>query len=443
MKLIRSIYLSNRLFLLVIIIAVIFVFGHFFDPVYTIGKIVSLLSIAILIIDFLLLYGSRNSFLATRETREKLSIGDNNDIFIDIKNLYSFPVSISIIDELPKQFQIRDFVINSFLKSREEKRFVYQLKPLERGEYMFGKTNIYVSSFLGLVKKRFTYDNPVMVPVYPSFIQMRKYKLLAVSNRLVEAGIKRIRRIGQHSEFDQVREYVKGDDYRTINWKATAHHHELMVNQYQDERSQEVYSLIDMGRVMKMPFEGMTLLDYSINASLVISNIAINKYDKAGLITFNNQVHTILPASRKSNSILRILEILYNQKTNFQESNFDLLYITVKKKINQRSLLILYTNFESLTSCKRQIKYLQRLSKSHLLLVIFFENTEIKELVNKKVKTLEDIYVKTIAEKFSYDKKLINKELKRYGIHTILTKPQNLTADLINKYLEFKSIGII
>src|SRR5690606_40532545 len=115
------------------------------------------------------------------------------------------------------------------------------------------------------------------VPVYPSFRQMRKYELPAISNRLTEFGIKKIRRIGQNREFEQIKEYVVGDDYRTINWKATARRGTLMVNTYQDERAQQVYAVIDKGRTMKMPFEGMTLLDYDINASLVISNIAIRK----------------------------------------------------------------------------------------------------------------------------------------------------------------------
>ena len=139
---------------------------------------------------------------------------------------------------------------------------------------------------------------------------MRKYELMAISNRLVELGIKKIRKIGHNLEMESIKEYVVGDDYRTINWKATARKGELMVNNYQDEKSQQVYSLVDKSRVMQMPFEGMSLLDYAINASLVISNIAVKKEDKAGLITFQHKIGTLLPASSRNNQVQLIMQAL-------------------------------------------------------------------------------------------------------------------------------------
>ena len=168
------------------------------------------------------------------------------------------------------------------------KTISYFLRPVKRGEYSFGAVNVFASSPIGLVSRRYQFSQNKMVPVYPSYIQMRKYELLAISNRLTDTGIKKIRRVGQHTEFERIREYVPGDDYRTINWKASARKSHLMVNNYQDERSQQVYALIDKGRAMQMPFNGMSLLDYAINASLVISNIAIKKSDKAVLITFQH-----------------------------------------------------------------------------------------------------------------------------------------------------------
>ncbi|MFH2094097.1 MAG: DUF58 domain-containing protein, partial [Bacteroidota bacterium] len=278
---------------------------------------------------------------------------------------------------------------------------------------------------------------------YPSYIQMRKYELLAVNHQLTEAGIKKIRKIGRHTEFDQIRKYVSGDDYRTINWKATARKTELMANQYQEEKSQQVFNIIDMGRVMFSPFEGMTLLDYSINASLVISNVAVQKHDKAGLVTFSNTIHSVVPAGNRGGQMLTILEILYRQKTDFRESNYELLYLTVKKKIRQRSLLIIYTNFESPDSMRRQMTYLRLLAKDHLVLVIFFENSETKKLREKRAGTIEEIYIKTIAGKFDYEKRQIIIELQRASIHAIYTLPQNLTISAMNKYLEFKSRGMI
>lgn len=272
---------------------------------------------------------------------------------------------------------------------------------------------------------------------------MRKYELLAISNRLTETGIKKIRRIGQNMEFELIKEYVSGDDFRTINWRATARKTHLMVNHYQDERSQQVYSVIDKGRVMQMPFNGMSLLDYAINASLVISNIAIKKSDKAGLLTFQDKIGTLLPASRQNSQMANIMEVLYNQKTAYRESDFSVLYSHVKRKITQRSLLLLYTNFESIHSLHRQLPFFRSLAHQHLLVVIFFDNTEVKSLLHQPAENLKEIYHKAIAEKYVYDKKLIVKELAKNGIQALLTDPQHLTVNTINKYLELKSRGMI
>mgnify|MGYP006292236493 FL=1 len=384
-----------------------------------------------------------NGIKGNRRIPERLSNGDTNHIKISLLNQYNFAVTCEIIDEIPVQFQKRDFHIRIKLNPGEGKELDYSLRPKQRGIYDFGKLNVYTSSFLRLVKRRYSIDIHKEVAVYPAFLQLKKYELLAVSNRLTEIGIKKIRRLGLHTEFDQIKEYVKGDDYRTINWKATARKGSLMVNQYQDEKSQQIYSIIDKGRVMKMPFDGMTLLDYAINASLVISKIAIMKDDKAGLITFNTGVDTFLTASRRQKTMYDILERLYHQETGFYESNYELLYANIKRNITQRSLLILYTNIESISSVKNYMSFLTRLSKSHLLLVVLFENSEVRDFLNLSAENTQDIYKKTIAEKFLYDKKLIIKELKKHGIHTIITDPARLTIDLINKYLEYKAIGLL
>jgi uncharacterized protein (DUF58 family) len=240
-------------------------------------------------------------------------------------------------------------------------------------------------------------------------------------------------------EFEQIKEYVRGDDYRTINWKATARKDALMVNNYTDERSQQIYCLVNKGRVMKMPFGGLTLLDHAINASLVLSNVALVKQDKAGLITFAENLDTFVLADKKPTQMNKILETLYKQQTRFLEPDFEKLFSVIRNRITNRSLLILFTNFESVESLQREMPALKKIAHYHLLLVVFFENTELKALVEKKAASLEEIYIKTIAEKFAYEKRLMVKELHKNGILSILTAPENLTVNTVNKYLELKT----
>jgi uncharacterized protein (DUF58 family) len=190
---------------------------------------------------------------------------------------------------------------------------------------------------------------------------------------------------------------------------------------------------------MKMPFGGLTLLDHAINASLVLSNVALVKQDKAGLITFAENLDTFVPADKKPTQMNMVLETLYKQQTRFLEPDFEKLFSVIRNRITNRSLLILFTNFESLESLQREMPALKKIAHYHLLLVVFFENTELKSIIEKKASKLEDIYIKTIAEKFAFEKRLMVKELHKNGIPSILTTPENLTVNTVNKYLELKT----
>lgn len=442
-KILKQIHLSNLFFQGLAGIALAFLVGYFVPIVGPFAELMLLAFAVIFVIDLLLLFSKSEPFSGNRIIPKRLSNGDENSIQLNLKNRYLFSIKAEIIDEIPHQFQLRDFGFWGEFAAGEEKIFGYELRPTQRGEYDFGNINLFTQSRLGLVRRKLSLQAQETIPVYPSFIQMRKFEMYAISNRLTDIGVKKIRRVGHTMEFDQIKEYVRGDDVRSINWKATARTNDLMVNQYQDERSQNVINAIDMGRVMKMPFDGLHLLDYAINTSLVISNISLIKEDKAGLITFSNKDSVIVKPEKKRTHIQRIQEALYNLDTNFLESDYERLVISLKKHVNQRSLVLLYTNFETFSSMERQLPYLQRIAKDHLLVTIFFENTEMNTLLKEETKTTSDIYTKTIAEKFAFEKKQIVKALNQRGIQTILTPPKELSVNAINKYLEMKARGLI
>ncbi|MDG5492958.1 DUF58 domain-containing protein [Psychroserpens sp. SPM9] len=443
MKRIKPFYLQNRFFYACIGIMILFVLSFIFPRGFAVVKLLLLLLATLTILDTILLFAAKNGVIGSRVLPEKFSNGDQNPVNLVIDNYYTFNVNIKIIDEIPEQFQVRDFSIERQLEASSSSQIEYKLRPVDRGEYHFGKLNIYVTSVFGLIARRFSYDDNAMVPTYPSFMQLRKYDLIAISNNLHQYGIKKIRKIGHTMEFEQIKDYVLGDDLRTINWKATAKRNQLMVNQFQDEKSQPVYSIIDKGRVMKMPFDGLTLLDYAINAALVISNVALKKQDKAGILAFSKKVENIVVAERRTSQMNLILETLYNVNTDFFESDYGRLYADTKRNITQRSLMLLYTNFETLDSLHRQLPYLKGIAKSHLLVVIFFKNTELNTLITEKAETVQQAYDKVIAEKFAFEKRLIVNELQKYGIQSILTSPHDLTIDTINKYLEIKARGLL
>lgn len=434
-----DLFLTRRLFAVLAGSVVFFLFSFFFPWLGIVPELAFWFFILLVLIDLLMLYRVKDAIFAKRHAPERLSNSDDNELGIYIENRYSFGISAGIIDEIPIQFQKRDVWFKTDLKAGEHKRINYFLRPVKRGEYEFGSIRVFVRSPLGLVSRRFNFDQAENLPVYPSFLQMRKYELMAISNRLNEIGIKKIRRLGHSMEFEQVKNYVPGDDFRTINWKASARQGNLMINSYTDEKSQQVYCVIDKSRAMKMPFDGLSLLDYAINASLVLSNIALLKQDKAGLITISEKVGAVIQADRRHSQMNKILEVLYKEKTRYLETNMEALYSTIRGVIKQRSLVVFFTNYESLNGLQRQLPFLKRIAKFHLLLVVFFENTELKQVTEEPAANVEKIYIKTIAEKFAYDKKLIVKELSKHGIQSILSTPKDLTINTINRYLELKA----
>ena len=433
-----SFYLNKRVYYAAFTAAAIFAISFFFPLLFTLAAALLALLIVAILIDSFLLYRGRN-IEGRRIVADRLSNGDDNKVALELINQYHFSVECKVIDELPFQFQDRSWQRRITIAADSSAHINYLLKPTERGEYHFGNINVYASSPLNVVRRRYILPAEEAVKVYPSYIQMRRYQLQAVSSSAEQTGVKKMRKLGHSMEFEQIKEYVRGDDYRTINWKATARRGDLMVNNFTDERSQQIYCIINKGRVMKMPFEGLTLLDYAINASLVLSNTALHKHDKAGIITFAENLDTFIPADKKPGQLSKILESLYKQKTAFLEPDFEKLFSVVRNRITQRSLLVLFTNFESVESLERDLPSLKRLAHYHLLMVVLFENTELRQLIESKAETTEDIYIKTIAEKYRHEKVLIAKELQKHGIVSVLTPPQKLTVNAMNKYLELKN----
>ncbi|WP_276134664.1 DUF58 domain-containing protein [Polluticoccus soli] len=435
---IGNLFLRSRWFLMMASVVVAFLLSFFFPALYEWVVAYAALAVILSIADYVLLFGGDKTVRINRDLPQRFSLGDENIIKIKLTSTFPFAVNVSVIEELPEQFQQRNFQRHQKLPPRQSQELFFKLSPKTRGEYEFGETICYISSPLNLLQRRVKARNATTVKAYPSYQQLKKYQLLALSNT-PQSGVKKTRRIGHSMEFEKIKNYVHGDDVRTINWKATARTSNLMVNTFTDTRQQQVYCLIDKGRIMKMPFDEMTLLDYSINSALALSNIVLMKHDRAGLITFSNTINTVVAAEKRTGQLNFILEALYHQQTDFMESDYEALSHFLHNRVTQRSCLLLFTNFETMASLERQLPYLKRIASRHLLCVIFFQNTLLQQIHTTQPNTTEGIYIKTIADRFAYEKRQIVKELRRQGIISILTTPKDLTINTINKYLELKA----
>ena len=434
-------FLPARFYYATIVVIVVLASGQLWSPLFNVGAALLVLLALLLVVDIALLW-TRRGITASRHCSSRFSNGDENPVSLQVENNYPFAVKLNIIDEIPHIFQRRDVNFSLRLKARENGTVDYTLRPTKRGVYGFGHIRAFASSPIGLVQRRFTCDEPTDVAVYPSYLMLNQYEFLAISNNLTEMGIKRIRRVGNNTEFEQIKSYVQGDDYRHINWKASARTHNLMVNVYTDERSQQIINVIDKGRIMQQAFAGMTILDYAINASLVLSYVALHRDDKSGVITFADKFSDFVKPDRGPAQMNDILECLYHQTTDFAESDYSTLVVNTNHLVGRRSLLILYTNFFDYNGMLRQLPYLRQLNSRHRLLVVFFIDEERRDFINQQPHSIRDYYEHSIAAKIDHEQTLIINTLRQFGINSLLTSPQNLSVNVINRYLEMKSRGI-
>jgi uncharacterized protein (DUF58 family) len=442
-KFYSSFYLHKRSYLLGSVGVALFALSYFIPLLFIMAQVFIVCIVIFILFDIFLLYHKNNALQVTRVCVDRFSNGDDNKVILQFSNQYNFEVKGFVIDELPPQFQLRNWRRTFSLLSNAQHQIIYTLRPTQRGVYEFGNIIVVVASPFQFIQKRLVFHQSKKVAVYPSFLQLKKFSIHAITNTPTDIGVKPIRKLGSSTAFEQIKEYVSGDDFRKINWKATARKTNLMVNTFTDEKSQQIYCLIDKSRNMQMPFNGLTLLDHAINSAVIIANVALQKQDKAGLIAFAESIDTHVVADKKNTQMQQILDSLYQQKTNFLDPNYEMLYAQVRNKIKQRSLLMVYTNFESLYGLQRQLPYLKKIAHYHVLVVVIFENTAIKELTQKTATHTEEIYLQIIADKFLYEKKQMIKELQQNGIIAVLTTPQQLTINTLNKYLEIKSKQLI
>ncbi|MCG8327298.1 MAG: DUF58 domain-containing protein [Chitinophagales bacterium] len=440
---IKNIYLSNRFFLLMGLMVILFAISFWIPVLFPFMQAIFVLMVATVLLDAFLLFNRRVQLFIERKLPKIFNLGDINTSILEIENKSGLALGLSLIDELPYQFQERELKQQLNLKPGQIEKIAYELRPIERGSYEFGNTNAFITSVLGLLERRYVVEHPAEVPGYPSVLQMKELELQTFNRVTHHKGIKRIRRIGHSYEFEQIKNYVRGDDYRSINWKASSRFGSLMVNQYEDERAQQVYCIIDKSRAMRLPFNGLSLMDYAINSTLALSNIALKKSDRAGLITFSDKLGATIKADSKPTQLNKILNALYREEERPLEANYELLYYAARKLISGRSLVLLYTNFESMFALDRVLPILRRINNSHLLVVIFFENTEVRDFIEEKAETLEGIYHETVARKYLAEKAQMVQRLNQYGIQSVFTRPEELSLNTINKYLELKSRGLI
>lgn len=433
---IRSLYISSRFFQVGIGLVLFWLWAFLWPILFVPAIVCTVFFWGYAVWDIIRLYGTHLE--GERICADRFSNGDLNPVSLTLENLSSKVVDVRIIEEFPDQFQIRDHQWFVRLEPKHRRSYQYELRPVKRGRYQFGYLWLYARHPYGWFERRFQAAAFREVAVYPSFHQLKSNQFLAFHRNSLRAGAKKRKRLGLSTEFEQIKNYIPGDDVRHINWKATARKGSLMLNQYRDEKTQQLICMVDKGRRMELPFHDMSLLDYAINASLAISDIALRSEDRVGLLTYGAKLSSWVSPEKGIHHLQRIQEILYHQKTDFTESNVEKAAAWVNRKAYERSLIIYFNNYTSLLSLERDLDYLRALSRRHLLVVVLFKNRPLEELSLQAPQTTREVYHQVVAEQLVQEQQLMVRKLRRWGILSILTHPEDLNISTINTYLRIK-----
>ncbi|WP_104419508.1 DUF58 domain-containing protein [Neolewinella xylanilytica] len=435
-----NVYLGNRFFYALGGVVLLSALGFRYAALFFMAVIGAALLLLGTIYDLYRLYRSASRISADRTPPSVLSLGDELPVTITLGNASTTDLRAVVTDELPEQLQVRDQRISVLLPAATRQTVSYPVRPATRGVYRFGDLNVFLQTAWRLAERRLVAPQVREIAVYPSIVGMQHFRLEARAN-VPHGGKSQPRPVTRSYEFDQIKTYVRGDDLRNVNWKATGRRGQVMVNQYETERAQRIYSIIDKGRTMLMPFAGLSLLDHAINASLALSRVILDGQDRAGLLTFSDKLGDVIPADNKPDQLARILQLLYRQREREGESDYDLLYYATRRVLPGRSLLLLFTNFESNYALDRVLPTLKRIAKNHSLVVILFENTEVAALLQEKTVDIGSVYLKSTARRYVQERQLMALRLRRNGIRVVLTPPEGLSGAAIQEYLRIKRKG--
>ncbi|HWQ13740.1 MAG TPA: DUF58 domain-containing protein [Roseiflexaceae bacterium] len=373
----------------------------------------------------------------------KLSLGAQNLVTLLIANRSARSLRFQLRDEHPLEIPADAVILSGAAAPFGLAELHYHLRPLRRGDFAFGDVNIRYPSALGTFTRQARYPAAAQVKVYPNVLDVRKYDLLARKGLLFELGLRPARIFGQGAEFERLREYNTDDEFRRINWKATARRGKPIAAEYETERSQYVVSAIDTGRLMRPPIGDLAKLDYAINASLMLSYVATLKGDHVGMLSFADDVRTYLAPRRGRGQFYRMLEALYNVQFEPVEADYAraLTYLGLKHK--RRSLVVLFTDLVTLDAARPLVAHLARLAQRHLPLCVVISDPNVTRLAAQPARSSEAVYQRAVAEMLLDERQVVLDTLHRSGVLTLDVPADKLTVALINKYLELKGRGVL
>ncbi len=428
---------SIRGILILLLAAPIIALGVLLRGFEWIGWIYAVVIVIFFFVDWRMA-GSVDRFNVERQHESKLSLGVQNPVTISVRNRFRRGTSFEVRDEAPEAFQIETRLMSGNVQPLGTWTGVYHLQPLRRGDYAFGNITLRWKGPLGLVFRQGMVKAAGPVKVYPNLLDVRMYDLLLRKNRLQELGLRTTRMFGEGTEFERLREYLPDDEYRRINWKATARRHRPVTVQYQTERSQTVIAVLDTGRMMQSPVANIAKLDYAVNAVLFLGYVAAGKGDRVGVMSFADDVSHYLAPRQGRGQFYRMLEVLYAVDAQQVEPNYRkaLTYLAVKQR--RRALVVIFTDLSSGASLDSLVAQVSLLARSSLPLVVTISDPDVHAAANQEPTDSLTVYQRASAAQMLDERRIVLDTLRKRGVLTLDVPANQLSLAVINRYLELK-----
>jgi uncharacterized protein (DUF58 family) len=392
-------------------------------------------------LDWAMTAGSRRPS-ASRSIPTRIARGASAQVQIDVVSTAPFASRVRLIDDLPAELERREAVPFEFsLPAHAAAHVTYELTAAGRGDVIAGDIHMRVLGPLGLVWREVRVTRTDPVRIQPGVLEMHRYRLLGIRHRLRLAGIRNIRQRGEGHSFESLREYVRGDDPRGIDWKATARHGDLMVRQYEAERSQNVLLAVDAGRLMLQSLGDRERLDHALSAALLLADVAAVHGDRVGLFVFADRVQQFLPPRRAS--VPRIADALARVQPRMVEPNYPIAFAFLARQVIRRSLIVLFTDLIDADASEALVTHVSRSAQRHLTLAVALRNPLLATRADAPATSEPEAYRRAAAEEMLQARAKALSTMRHAGVQVIDANPNALVTEVVNKYLDVKYRGLI
>lgn len=419
--------------------APLFLAGTLYEVCVGIGVIYVILLTLYTAFDALML-PRRQSIHIKRTTPDRISLHVPAHIVFEVRNLSRRQVKIQMAEDAPATMDVRPAICQTILYPGQTKTFGYRLVAHQRGQFKLSDVYVRVLPAMGLLYRHFKIAIPEELRVFPNLVNLSKYELLARRGLNYDQGLARLRRIGQGSEFESLRSYVKGDEMSRIDWKATAKRTRLIVKNYEPERQQSVLVAIDVGRATAGQFGGLSRVDYLVNATLMLAYVALRQKDWFSMVAFSDGIESYLPPVHGLKNIDRVVRSLYELQPRLVESDYGAACRFLGLKHRKRSLVCMMTDVVDRDASDVIIAYMARFARYHLPLAVTLSNPEVQQVAEEPLARCKDLHSKAAALDVLAAREEALILMRRKGISVLDVPPDRLTPELINRYTMIKSM---